>query len=218
MGLFYVGATALMKLLLIGLTRWRVEGKENVPRRGPLIVVSNHLSLIDPPLLGASIPRRISFMAKEELFESTFSRMVVEGYGAFPVRRGRLDKQALRSAWHALDAQGVLGMFPEGRRSSDGHMREAEDGAARIASRKGAQLLPVGIVGSNQVKGVSVIIQRPRVTVTIGRPFSLPLDDHKPRRERLREHTSLIVQHIAELLPASHQPKTTSVLALSDAD
>ena len=157
-------------------------------------------------------------MAKEELFESTFSRMVVEGYGAFPVRRGRLDKQVLRSAWDALEAQGALGMFPEGKRSGDGHMLEAEDGAARIASRKGAQLLPVGIVGSNQVKGVSVIIQRPRVTVTIGRPFSLPLDDHKPRRERLREHTSLIVQRIAELLPESHQPKTTSTLALSDAD
>jgi 1-acyl-sn-glycerol-3-phosphate acyltransferase len=218
MGLFYVGATALMKLLLIGLTRWRVEGKENVPRHGPLIVVSNHLSLIDPPLLGASIPRRITFMAKEELFESTFSRMVVEGYGAFPVRRGRLDKQALRSAWDILDAQGVLGMFPEGKRSGDGHMLEAEDGAARIASHKGTQLLPVGIVGSNQVKGVSVAVQRPCVTVIIGRPFSLPLDDHRPRRERLQEHTSLIVQRIAELLPASHQPKTVGTLALSDAD
>ncbi len=210
MSLFYAGATALMKLLLICLTRWHVEGKENVPRRGPLIIVANHLSVIDPPLLGASIPRRVTFMAKEELFQSAFSKAVVERYGAFPVRRGQLDKQALRCAWNVLDQDGVLGMFPEGKRSADGRIQEGQDGAARIAAHKNAPVLPVGISGSEQVKGLSVVKRRPRIKVVIGRPFNLPPEGLVPKRIRLRDHTSIIIRRIADLLPEEYQPTIRS--------
>ena len=80
MRLFYHAATTTMKVLLLCFARWRVRGKENVPRKGPLIVVSNHLNNIDPPLLSASVPRTILFMAKQELFEPRWVRSIVRGY------------------------------------------------------------------------------------------------------------------------------------------
>ncbi|HEY49003.1 MAG TPA: 1-acyl-sn-glycerol-3-phosphate acyltransferase [Dehalococcoidia bacterium] len=206
MKLFYDACNAAMRTLLIALTRWRVEGKENVPRTGPLIIVSNHLNLIDPPLLGASVPRRINFMAKQELFESTFSRLVVENYGAFPVRRGQLDRKAVRNALEQLHQGGVLGIFPEGKRSHDSQLQAAQLGASLLASRSGVPIVPVGIYGSERVRGVSsVLFQRPRITVTIGRPFILPSDRDKPTRSRLIQHSDLIMERIAELLPESYR-------------
>ena len=206
MKLFYDACNVAMRALLIVLTRWRVEGRENVPRTGPLIVVSNHLNLIDPPLLGASMPRRITFMAKQELFDSTFSRLVVENYGAFPVRRGQLDRKAVRQALEQLNSGQVLGIFPEGKRSSDSRLQPAQLGASLLASHSGVPVVPVGIHGSERVKGVgSVLFRRPRITVTIGRSFVLPADKEKRGRQRLVRHSDLIMERIAELLPEGYR-------------
>lgn len=205
MGLFYFAATTIMKILLITLTRWRVEGRENVPRRGPLIVVSNHLNLIDPPLLGASLPRRITFMAKQELFSSWFARTVVQGYGAFPVRRGQLDREAVRRSLQALQNGQVLGMFPEGQRSLNAQLQTPHPGVSLIAARSGVSILPVSISGSEQVKGIGFILHRPRIKVTIGRPFSLPTVEDTSTRSKLAQHSDLIMERIAELLPKSYR-------------
>jgi len=205
MRLFYDAATITMKVLLVALTRWRVEGKENVPRTGPLVIVANHHNLIDPPLLGASVPRRISFMAKEELFRSRKVRAIMQGYGAFPVRRGQLDRVALRRALAALQNGEVLGMFPEGQRSPNAQLQSPQPGASLLAARSGVPLLPVAISGSEQVKGLGFILHRPRITVTIGRPFRLPSAGDKLTRSRLAQHSNSIMEHIAELLPESYR-------------
>ncbi|MEE8174190.1 MAG: lysophospholipid acyltransferase family protein, partial [Dehalococcoidia bacterium] len=113
----YYPCTALMRILLIGLARWQVSGKENVCAKGPLIVVSNHLHAVDPLLLGASIPRRIAFMAKDELFRNRLGASLVRSFGAFPVRRNQLDRQALSQANAVLKKGLALGIFPEGERS-----------------------------------------------------------------------------------------------------
>ena len=205
MTLFYCVATATMKALLIALTRWRVEGRENVPRKGPLIIAANHLSFIDPPLLSASIPRGIIFMAKQELFRSSLGAVFVRAYGAFPVRRGGLDREAMRQALEALQKGQALGMFPEGKRSPANQLQPIQPGVSYLAARSGASILPVGISGSEQVKGMSFILHRPHITVTIGRPFSPLCVRDKPTRSDLSQLSDLIMMHITELLPQSYR-------------
>jgi len=202
---FFCLANATMKFLLLTLSRWRVEGKENVPRTGPLIVVANHMSLADPPLLGASVPRRITFMAKEELFRGRFSRFVMEGYGGFPVRRGQLDRQGWRRAFETLKNGGALAVFPEGSRNPDATLQPPQPGVSHLAARSGAPLLPVGIAGTEQVRGLGFILKRPRITVTIGRPFLLPAVSGKPSRSALDQDSRLIMERIAELLPERYR-------------
>ncbi|MFA4835499.1 MAG: lysophospholipid acyltransferase family protein [Dehalococcoidia bacterium] len=201
---FYTAATATMKVALLSLTRWQVIGKENVPKDGALIVVANHLSVVDPPLLSASVTRRIIFMAKDELFRS-WGRAFVRAFGAFPVKRGTSNRESLRQAMRILDNGQVLGMFPEGKRSLNYAMDRAELGAALIALRSGAQIIPVGIIGAEHIKGLGVIFHRPRITVTIGKPFHLSKSNDQPTRRQLVDSSDLIMSHIAEVLPPNYR-------------
>ena len=200
---YYFG-TALMKLLLLLFTRWQVKGGEHVPRQGPLIVVANHLSLADPPLLSASIPRRIVFMAKEEAFRSPILGPLVRAWRAFPVQRERLDREALREAKHVLGQGLVLGMFPEGRRSVTTEMQQAYPGTALVAIRNGAPILPVGIAGSENLSPLG-LLRRPEVVVRIGQPLRLSPPDGKLTQRQLAVATDTIMARIAELLPQSYR-------------
>jgi 1-acyl-sn-glycerol-3-phosphate acyltransferase len=194
-----------MKTLLIAFARWDVEGRENVPRSGPLIIVSNHLNNIDPPLVGASVPRTVHFMAKQELFEKHWVRTIVQAYGAFKVRRGQLDRQSMRQALDKLRDGMVVGMFPEGKRSFNQQLQSPQPGAALIAARSGALILPVGISGSEQMKGFGSIWHRPRITVKIGQPFVLSSAEGRRTHARLAQYSDSIMEHIAELLPESYR-------------
>ena len=194
-----------MKLLLHLLTRWRVNGKENVPAQGPLIIVSNHLNLVDPPLLSASIQRRIVFMAKEELFHSLIFGPLVRGWHAFPVRREQLGREALRRAQKVLGEGLALGMFPEGVRSATAQLQQAYAGASLVALRSGAPVLPVGITGTEKIKSPIALLRRLEVTVNIGKPLNLPPIDGKLTRAQLASATDCIMAHIAELLPQSYR-------------
>jgi 1-acyl-sn-glycerol-3-phosphate acyltransferase len=195
--------------LLIGLfklfTRWQVKGRENVPEEGPVLLVANHLNLADPPLLGVSLKRRVIFMAKEELFRSRLSAYFLGGFGSFPVHRGKLDRQALRSSQQVLADGQILVMFPEAARSRSAKLKKALPGSALIVCRSGVPILPVGIIGTEQLRGVGCLFRRPRVTINIGRPFSLPPVEGKLTRERLVEYTDVIMRRIAELLPPKYR-------------
>ena len=202
---FYYVSRVIVKILLFLLTRCRVEGRENLPRQGPLLIVSNHLSLADPPLLGISLDRKKMFMAKKQLFRFWPLAYLIRSFGAFPVQRGQLDRQALRQAYQVLADGLALVVFPEGMRSRRGQLRPAFFGAALIASRSGAPILPVGISGTEKLERLYWLWRRPQITVNIGRPFQLPPPGSKLTKVELNEFTHSIMQHIAELLPQEYR-------------
>ena len=205
MALFYYLETMLVKLMLRILVRREVRGTENVPTEGPLIVIANHLNIADPPILSASLQRRIVYMAKEESFRHPIQGPLVRGFGAFPVRRGQLDRRALRWSQQTLKEGLALGMFPEGTRSKTATLQPARSGTALIALRSGAPILPVGITGTEKILGVSFIFGRVRIIVNIGKPFTLPPVDGKLTKAQLASTTEVIMRRVAELLPESYK-------------
>jgi 1-acyl-sn-glycerol-3-phosphate acyltransferase len=205
MTVFYYLETLLAKLLLRLLTRREVRGSDNVPTEGPLIVVANHLSMADPPILSSILQRRIVYMAKEESFRNPIQGPLVRGFRAFPVRRGQLDRRALRSAQQVLSEGLALGMFPEGTRSRTARLQPGHPGTALIALRSGAPLLPVALTGTEKVLGPGLLFGRVRITVSVGKPFSLPPVDGRLTKAELASATEVIMARVAELLPEGYK-------------
>ena len=187
---------------------WKVEGRENVPSTGPLILVANHVHVIDPILLVFSLPRWITFVAKEELFRSLFQRLWLRWAGSLPLQRdGKVgEKQRiLESARKALDEGLILGMFPEGGRSHDGKLRKGKPGSAVIASKTDVPVLPIGVAGTDKIHGMGWLWTRPRITVKIGKPFKLPPTNDKISRSQMQSLTTQLMGEIAALLPPEYQ-------------
>jgi len=168
----YWATTWFARVVLFTFARWTVTGREHLPAEGPLILVANHVHLLDPPLVGASATRRVRPMAKSELFETPLFGGYLRAYGGFPVRRFSADTGALRAARNYLREGDAVLMFPEGTRSRDGVLRSALSGAGMVALMTGAPVVPVAITGSNvHVPGALfqwLLRNRPRITVTFG--------------------------------------------------
>ena len=199
---------ATCRPLLNILFSWKVEGRDNIPLTGPLILVANHVHVLDPIFLAFSLPRWITFVAKEELFRSPFLRFWLRWAGSVSIRReGRVrEKQKiLKSARDALERELILGMFPEGGRSHDGKLRKGKPGSAVIASKANVPLLPVGIVGTDKIKGISWLWKRPRIVVNIGKPFKLPPTSSRMSKSQMQSLTTQLMMEIAVLLPLEYQ-------------
>lgn len=184
--------------------RWQVRGKENVPKKGPLIVVANHFNLTDPILLAVSLGRKAMFMAKEELFRSKLLGYIMHNLGSFPVHKGRFDRKAIRQAQQVLARGKALIIFPEGSRSMNAQLQPALSGSVLIALRSGVPILPVAIAGTEKIKGVTSVLRRPQVTINIGHPFYLPPINNRLTKETRAELTNFVMQRIAELLPPEY--------------
>lgn len=162
------------RLVLPMLGGLRVVGSERVPMSGPLLVAPIHLSHIDPPLVSCASPRIVRFMAKEELFRPFLLGPLIRSLGAFPVRRGEGDTGAIRTAVEILRSGEALLVFPEGTRGDGRILGEVQPGIAMLAKRSGANVLPVGLCGTERVlpRGASRP-RRARMTVVFGEPFRL---------------------------------------------
>jgi 1-acyl-sn-glycerol-3-phosphate acyltransferase len=209
---FYWPGTAICGFLARVLWRTRVEGDEHIPRTGPFILVSNHCSNLDPEILGWAVgyrtKRLIHFMAKAEMRSWPVLGWLASQSGVVFVRRGEGDRAAQRFLLEALAAGRPIALFPEGTRSRDGRMKAGKPGAALLAMRSGAPLLPVGIAGTHRMfPGRSRFPHATRVVVRIGQPFTLP---HEPAgrldRAALVAGTEVIMAAIADLLPEAQRP------------
>ncbi|MHB8733249.1 MAG: lysophospholipid acyltransferase family protein [bacterium] len=192
----------LLRVILTAFFGFRVDGRAHEPADGPVIVVSNHLSDLDPLVVGSALRRPVTFMAKHELFQVPGVRWWVTKCGAFPVRRGAPDRQALRTALGILQRGGVLVMFPEGTRGHDRTLREPEPGAALLARRTGAALLPVAVLGTDVVLPRDAHrLRLGRITVRIGPPlYVTATGGEHGGREELEAIGRLYMTEIARLL------------------
>jgi 1-acyl-sn-glycerol-3-phosphate acyltransferase len=143
------------------LFRGRTEGNAHVPMEGALVVVANHGSHLDPPLLGHALGRPVAFMAKAELFRVPLLGPIIRACGAYPVSRGASDREAIRTATDRLLEGWATGVFIDGTRQPDGRVNQPQPGAALLAARAGVPLLPVAIINSHRALGTGQ--SRPRL-------------------------------------------------------
>mgnify|MGYP001238748552 CR=1 FL=1 len=201
---YYICRWAILFYLNV-VTRLKVEGLENVPKTGPVLIVANHLNNSDPPLVSVTLNRNAIFMAKEELFRNRILSYIIFGLGAFPVHRGQVDRKAIRHAESVLKNGMILVMFPESHRSKDARLQEAQPGSALIASRNDVPILPVAITGTEKMSDWKFIFHRPQVLITYGIPFKLPASSTQGKKKNLEELTDFIMSKIAEILPEEYQ-------------
>lgn len=150
-----------------------VSGLENIPQRGPGILAGNHLSYLDPPVIGAVVPRPVRFMAKAELFKIPIFNLFLRRIRTFPVHRGAADRSAIRAALQVLEAGDLMALFPEGTRNRTGELLPPQKGVASIALRSHAPVIPVGITGTSIVDRRLHPMRRPLIRVSFGPPVDL---------------------------------------------
>jgi 1-acyl-sn-glycerol-3-phosphate acyltransferase len=201
----YWAVKILLTPILRLLFRVQVEGGENVPRRGPVILASNHQSFIDSIFLPLSVRRRVTFVAKAEYFESWKTAWFFRAVGMIPLKRGGgpASERALAAAREVVEAGGVLGIYPEGTRSPDGRLYRGHTGVARLALQCAAPVVPVAQFGTAEVQPIGYMFVKPfkRVRLRMGAPlrFDPPADPARLDAAQLRAITDTVMQQIASL-------------------
>ena len=204
---FYHPGSAIIGFVSRLLWDTRIEGVENLPRTGPFILVTNHNSNVDPLMMGWAsghqIDRVVHFMAKSEMRSWPIIGWLAAQAGVFFVRRGERDRAAQQFSLDTLADGRPIAMFPEGTRSRTGHLRDGKSGAAHLAMRSGAPLVPAGISGTHRIFPAGAWFPRAsKVRIRIGEPFTLP---HQPTgrldRAVMAAGTERIMAAIEGLLP-----------------
>ena len=197
----------LLKFLFMDAT---VTGMENFPAKGPAVVAINHLGDADAVLLGAAIPYMIEAMGKIELNDHWLIGPIFRAYGIIWLHRGRPDRKAIRAALDGLAEGRMVVIAPEGRQSLIGGLEDGNEGAAFLALKSGAPIIPVAMTGTENenIFGHMKRFQRTRVTLSVGKPFFLR--EQADRQAMLRDGTRQIMESLASLLPESYRGKYKS--------
>lgn len=202
---FRVFLRVLTKIVTFFTMRATIRGMENFPKKGPALIVINHLGDADAVLVGAAIPTTIDGMGKIELNDHWLVGPIFRAYGVIWVHRGRPDRRALRAAVDALAEGRMVVLAPEGRQSVIGGLEEGNAGAAFLAMKSGAPIVPIAMTGTENENIYGHLKRRERtdVTLTVGEPFFL--QERADRQEMLREGTRQIMESLANLLPESYR-------------
>ena len=155
--------------------RGHLIGRENIPQKNSFIMVSNHGSLLDPPLLGHALGRNISFMAKAELFKIPLLGFIIKACGAYPVKRGIVDKNTIKTACKKLSNDNCIGIFIDGTRQKNGRVNRPKQGAALLAFKNQKLLLPVAIINSHRLIRFKFFIPLfSKIVIKVGKPVQPP--------------------------------------------
>ena len=185
---------AVLDFIFFVIFRLHVEGRENVPQTGAIIVAPNHKSDWDPPLIGVAFNTRIiHYMAKEELFKNPFLGWLIRQFGTFPVKRGTVDRTAIRQALRELKAGNPLGIFPEGTRNRREGLGRFHSGMASLALMTGTPVVPVAVIGSRWMPH-----KKGPLAVLIGKPVEVK--KQRPTDEKVAELNDVVKGKIQDLM------------------
>ena len=178
--------------------RGHLIGIENIPQKNAFIMVSNHGSLLDPPLLGHALGRNISFMAKAELFKIPLLGFIIKACGAYPVKRGIVDKNTIKTACKKLSNDNCIGIFIDGTRQKNGRVNRPKQGAALLAFKNQKLLLPVAIINSHRLIRFKLFIPLfSKIVIKVGKPVQPP---QSSSREDLNAVTMYLQDKINNLI------------------
>jgi len=192
--MLYLTLHWIVRFLFSVFFRYRVIGAENIPKTGPAIICPNHISNLDPPLIGVSTKRKVHFMAKEELFRIPIFRSLIRYLNAFPVNRSGGGREAIQKGMELLKEDKILGIFPEGTRSKTGKLGKGRVGAAVLACRAGVPLIPTAIIGGYR-------LFRP-LYVVFGKPIH-PYEYEGKSSNPVRDLTDRLMKEIQRLLDSN---------------
>jgi 1-acyl-sn-glycerol-3-phosphate acyltransferase len=205
----------VLRILLFLLADFKVIGSQNIPTSGPFLITTNHVSMVDLAVAMVAIPYRVAAFAAEKHRERVAGR-ILEQFDVIWVRRGTADRAALRHALQILERGSILGVAPEGTRSATKQLIRGKPGAAFLALRSDALILPMGLVGTSSVLDAWRRLRRPRLRVIIGKPYHLEAGDG--RRRDLQALSDEMMLRIAELLPPEYHGAYTDWKTSSQED
>ena len=207
---------AIIVVLVRTLYRYRVTGRENVPAEGPTILALNHIHMFDPGAIVTAVRRRIYTMAAAKWRENGFINAFLRIAGTIYVRRGEVDRRALRDALRVLTDGQVLAIAPEGTRSRGKGLGRAKPGVAYLASRTASTIVPIAFWGIERLSEWRRL-RRPTLNVVIGKPFRLPVGKDAGG-ERLQELSDQIMVRIGTMLPEDYRGAYVKEIAAFEAD
>lgn len=203
----------MFKTCLYAVTRWtlnrifygfygvRVEGAEHIPETGAVILAPNHKSNFDPPIVGVAVKNRVvHYMAKEELFKNPIFAWILRQFGAFPVKRGSVDRIAIRRAVKELKEGNMLGIFPEGTRIQREGLGRFHSGMASLAFMTGTPILPVAVIGT-----IPLPKKKEPIVVLIGKP--IPVEKQKAEDDKVKALNDRVKKEIETLIADYRQGK-----------